>query len=108
MYRQIPESWRILKALGYKYFGMAIWRFFESIWLQIFFVWRNVRPVYLHVFAFIFLCRFIIFKLADGLKIRDIKCKCESFESRSMVLSTFYKICLQNVETDYFEIFARC
>jgi len=36
MYRQIPESWRILKALGYKYFGMAIWRFFESIWLQIF------------------------------------------------------------------------
>jgi len=32
IYRQIPEIWRILKAFGCKYFGLAI---FESIWLQI-------------------------------------------------------------------------
>jgi len=55
------------------------------IWNQIL-VWRNVRPVYLRVFAYILICRFTIFKLADGFKIHDIKWKCESFESRSMVL----------------------
>jgi len=33
-----PDSgiWRILEAFGYIYFGLAIWRIFESIWLQIF------------------------------------------------------------------------
>ena len=37
IYRQYLEIWRILKAFGYKYFGLAnFWRFFESIWLQIF------------------------------------------------------------------------
>jgi len=85
---------------------------FESVWLQIFWfshleiflmtfwkhlapiflVLRNVRHVYLHVFAYIFLCIFAIFKLADDLKINDIKWKCDSFESRSMILNTSYQI----------------
>jgi len=26
IYRQIPEIWQILKAFGYRYFGLAIWR----------------------------------------------------------------------------------
>jgi len=26
IYRQILEIWRFLKAFGYKYFGLAIWR----------------------------------------------------------------------------------
>ena len=36
-----------------------------------------------------------------------IKCKCESFESRSLLLNTSYQICLQNVETDYLEMLAK-
>jgi len=31
-----------------------------------------------------------------------------SFEGRSMVLNTTYQICLQNVETDYLDVFAKC
>jgi len=54
-----------------------------------FFVWRNVRPVHLHVFAYIFICRFTIFKLADDLKIHDIKWKCESFQSRKHGIEHF-------------------
>jgi len=41
------------------------------------------------------------------LKLHDIKWKCESFESRSMVSNTSHQICLQNAETDYLEIFAK-
>jgi len=92
IYRQIPEIWRILKAFDSKFFGLA----------------KCARPVYLHVFAYVLICRFTIFELADVLKIHDIKWKCESFESRSMALNTSYQICLQNVETDYLEIFAKC
>ena len=85
---------------------------FESVWLQIFWfghlehfllifwkhlgpiflVLRNVRPVYLHVFAYIFSRIFAIFKLADDLKMNCIKWKCDSFESRSMILNTSYQI----------------
>jgi len=45
----------------------------------------------LHVFAYILICRVTIFKLADGLKFRHIKWKCDSFESRSMVLTLLIK-----------------
>jgi len=50
--------WRILKAFGYKYFGLAIWRisgdFFKALGSK-FFGWRNARRAYLHVFAYIFI-----------------------------------------------------
>jgi len=48
-----PDSgiWRILKAFGYKYVGLAI---FRKHLAPNFLVWRNVRPVYLHVFAYIY------------------------------------------------------
>jgi len=62
---------------------------FASIWLQIFWlgdlaiflkhlapnflVWRILRPIHLDVFAYIFICRFAIIKLAGGSKIHDIK-----------------------------------
>jgi len=49
-----------------------------------------------------------IFKLANSLQIRDIKWKCDSFDSKNIVFNTSYKICLQNVETDCLEIFAKC
>jgi len=71
-------------------------------------VWRNVRPVYLHVCAQRFICRFTLFELAHSLKIHDIKRKYESFEIRSMFLNASYQISLQNVETDYLEIFPKC
>jgi len=38
--------------------------------------------------------------LAGCLKVRDIKGKCDSFESRSVVFNNSYKLCLQNVESD--------
>ena len=98
-------------AFGYKYLGWRCGEFLAIFWKHLapnFLVWRNVRPVYLHVFAHIFICRFTIFKLADGLKIHDIEWKCESFESRSIVLNTSCQICLQNVETDNLQIFAKC
>ena len=71
-------------------------------------VWRNVRPVYLHLFVYNINRWITFFEHADGLKIHDIKWKNESFESRSMVMNTSYQICLQNVETDYLEKFAKC
>ena len=67
----------------------------------------RLHPLYLHAFAHISIYRVAVLKLADGLKIRDIKWKRDSFESRSMVFNTYNKICLQNVETDYSEIFAK-
>ena len=64
--------------------------------------------VCVHTFAYTFVCRVTIFKHADGLKIRDIKGKCDSFVSKSIVFNTFYKICLQNVGTDCLEILEKC
>jgi len=58
IYRQILEIWRIWKRLATNIWFVDLanfWRLFESIWLQIFLVWRNVQPVYLHVFAYIFI-----------------------------------------------------
>jgi len=44
-YRRIPEIWRILKAFGHRYFGMAIWRnfgdFLKAFGSKLFF-WRNI------------------------------------------------------------------
>ena len=125
-------TWRLLLNAGL-YFGEFIARFQKSgtFWKRLatnilvlrfgeflaifwkhlapnFLVRRKVRPVYLYVFAYIFICRFTIFKLADDLKIHDIKLTYESFESRSIVLSTSYQICLQNVEADHSEIFPKC
>ena len=61
----------------------------------------RLHPLYLHAFAHIFIYRVTVFKLADGLKIRDIKWKRDGFESTSMVFNTCNKICLQNVEYLY-------
>jgi len=111
IYRPSPEIWRIWKAFGCIHFCLAIWRISCNFWKHLsrnFLAWRNVRHVYLHVFAYIFIWIFTIFELADSLKIHDTKWKCGSFESRSMVLNTFYQICLQNVEADYLEIFTKC
>jgi len=107
-FQKSGEFWKRLAT------DILVWRFGEFLaifWKHLvpnFLVWQNVRPVYLHVFAYIFIRRFTIFKLADGFKIHDIKWKCKSFESRSIVLNTSYQKCLQNVETDYLEIFAKC
>jgi len=79
-----------LKAFGYKYFLL-----------------RRFGEILAILSKYIFICRVTVFKLADGLKIRDIKRKCDNFESRSMVLSTSHKIRLQNVVSDYLEIFAK-
>ena len=93
IYRQIPEIWRILKAFGYKHFGLAIcWNLLAPNFL----VWWNIptylflvfsqnvlqchfyaRPVYLHAFSYIFICRVTIFNFVDGLKNRDIIRKCD-------------------------------
>ena len=108
IYRQIPEIWRILTAFDYKYFGLAnFWRFFASLWLQLFGLAKCTTCVFVRI-AYTFICRFTIFKLADGLKIRDIKWKCEKCESTSMVVKTSYQRCLQIIETDYLEMFAKC
>jgi len=58
--------------------------------------------------TYTFICRFAIFKLADGLKINDMKWNWLSFKRKNVVLKTSYQICLQNVEMDYLEIFAKC
>jgi len=64
--------------------------------------------IFARICLHIHVCSVTIFKHADGLKMRDIKLKCGSFESRNMVFNTSYKICLHNVETDYLETFAKC
>jgi len=80
---------------------------FESVWLQIFWFgefWRLCSLTYS--------CVGLLFSACWWLKIGDIKWKCDSFESRSMVLNTpckndckilkliIYK-CLENVDTVY-------
>jgi len=73
--------WRIfdnfVEAFVPKFFGLAKYSntsFFCKVFSQnVFQCHFYVRPLYLHVFAYIFICRVTIFKLADGLKIRDIK-----------------------------------
>jgi len=58
---------------------VLVWGFREFLAIfrkhlaPIFLLLRNVRPVYLHEFAYIFTSRFALFKLLDGLKIHDIK-----------------------------------
>jgi len=60
-----------------------------------------VRPIHICTYLLTYpICSVNIFKLADGLKIRDIKRK-------SMFLTLLIK-CLQSVKTDYLEIFAKC
>ena len=107
IYRQIPEK-RLATNLMVWQFGEFLPIFWKHL-APIFLVWRNVRPLYLHIYAnYIFICIFTISKLADGWKIHDIKWKCESFERRSMLLITSHQICWQNVKTDYLAIFAKC
>jgi len=57
---EVIEIWRILKVLGCKYFGLAIWQISGNFLKDLasnFLVWLNVRPADLHVFAYIFICR---------------------------------------------------
>jgi len=76
VYHQIPEIWRIVKLLAT---NILVWQFGEFLAIfckhlaPTFLVWRNVQPVYLQAFAYRFICGFTIFKIADGLKILDIK-----------------------------------
>jgi len=65
-----------MERSGCKYFGLEICRIFGDILKAFgskFLVWRNACSVYLHVFTYMYIYRFLIFKLADGLKIHDIK-----------------------------------
>jgi len=66
------------------------WQFFKAFGSK-FLIWRNVRSVYLHVFAYRFICRFTIFKLADGLKIHDVKWKFEEHGSKHFLSNMFPK-----------------
>ena len=94
IYRQIPDIWRILKAFGYKYFGLAIWGFFESIWLQTFWFGKMYD---------MYICTYLLTNSYLGLQfeIRGIKGKRDTFENSSVVLNISYKIWLQTVETHY-------
>jgi len=65
-----------MERSGCKYFGLEIFRIFGDILKAFgskFLVLRNACSVYLHVFTYMYIYRFLIFKLADGLKIHDIK-----------------------------------
>ena len=131
IYCWIPKIWRVLKTFGYKYFGLAIWRIFgnflKAFGYKFFGLakYTNVSfsvnyslkmcssvilctPCILACIWLQFRCRVIISELADGLKIRDINWKCDCFASRSIVVNNSYKMYLQNVETDYLEIFLKC
>ena len=101
----LPDSGKLnFESFGYKCFGLAIWwisgNFLKAFGSK-FFGFTNCTTcmfarICLHFHSYADL---LFLKLADGLKIPDIKWKCKNFESRNIVLNT-YQMCLQNVETD--------
>ena len=101
--------WKLLAPKCFVWRKILTYNFFSKVFSQnVLQCHFYVCPVYLHVLAFIYIYKVTAWKLADGLKIRDIKWKCDSFDTRSMVLNISYEICLQNVEIEHLEIFAKC
>jgi len=100
--------WRFrnfLKGFGTKFFDLAKYTnvsfFCKVLSRNVFQCDFYVRPIHICTYLLTYpICSVNIFKLADGLKIRDIK-------RRSMFLTLLIK-CLQSVKADYLEIFAKC